>query len=146
MFINLILSSELVTIVRACNRHRNETVTLIKLVIKYKYMRKWMVEFLSKSQSCGIKFARVNSIRMTKSNRVMSVGFARLVCESVGKDLLSDHFDSNQSRESVDLLVTCHPFPSLITFVFRSSEVKRLLLDLDPYGGTWNLLVCFLSF
>ena len=28
-----------------------------------------------------------------------------LVCESVGKaDLLSDHFDSKQSRESVDLL------------------------------------------
>ena len=55
----------------------------------------------------------------------------------VGKaDLLSDHFDSKQSRESVDLLVTCLPSPSLITFAFRSSEVKRLLLDLDPYGGT----------
>ena len=24
----------------------------------------------------------------------------------------------------------------LITFAFRSSEVKRFLLDLDPYGGT----------
>ena len=60
-----------------------------------------------------------------------------LVSESVGKaDLLSDHFDSKQSRESVDLLVTCHPSPSLITFAFRSSEVKRLMLDLDPYGGT----------
>ena len=44
--------------------------------------------------------------------------------------------DSKQSRESVDLLVSCHPSPSLITFAFRSSEVKRLLLDLDPYGGT----------
>ena len=50
-------------------------------------------------------------------------------------DLRSDHFDSKQSRESVDLLVTCHPSPSLITFAFRWSEVKRLLLDLDPYGG-----------
>ena len=60
-----------------------------------------------------------------------------LVCESVGKaDLLSDHFDSKQSRASVDLLVTCHPSPSLITFAFRLSEVKCLLLDLDPYGGT----------
>ena len=60
-----------------------------------------------------------------------------LVCESLGKaDLLSDHFDSKQSRDSVDLLVTCHPSPSLITFVFRSSEVKRLLLELGPYGGT----------
>ena len=41
-----------------------------------------------------------------------------------------------QSREAVDLLLTCHPSPSLTTFAFRSSEVRRLLLDLDPYGGT----------
>ena len=59
------------------------------------------------------------------------------VCESVGKaDLLSDYFDSKQSRESVDQLVTCHPSPSLITFAFRSSQVKRLLLDLNFYDGT----------
>ena len=60
-----------------------------------------------------------------------------LVCESVGNaDLLSDHFDSKQSRKSVDLLVTCSPSSSLISFAFRSNEVKRLLFDLDPYGGT----------
>ena len=60
-----------------------------------------------------------------------------LVCGSVGKaDLLSDHFDSKHSRESVDLQDTCHPSPSLISFAFRSSEVNRLLLDLDLYGGT----------
>ena len=60
-----------------------------------------------------------------------------LVCESVGKaDLLSDYFDSKQSREAVDLPLTCHPSPSLTTFAFRSREVRRLLLDLDPYGGT----------
>ena len=60
-----------------------------------------------------------------------------LVCESVGKaDLLSDHSDSKQSREAVDLPLTCHPSPSLTTFSFRSSEVRGLLLDLDPYGGT----------
>ena len=59
-----------------------------------------------------------------------------LVCESVGKaDLLSDHFDSKQSREAVDLQLTCHPSPSLTNFVFRSREVRRLLLDLDPYDG-----------
>ena len=59
------------------------------------------------------------------------------MCESVGKaDLLSDHFDSKQSRESVDLPLTCHPSPSLVTFAFRSSEVRRLLLDLDSCGGT----------
>ena len=60
------------------------------------------------------------------------------MCELVGKaDLLSDHFDIKQSREAVDLPLTCHP--SCTTFVFRSSEVRRLLLDLDPYGGTHPL-------
>ena len=51
-------------------------------------------------------------------------------------DLLSDHFDSKQSREAVDLPLTCHPSPSLTTFAFMSTEVRHLLLDLDPYGGT----------
>ena len=61
----------------------------------------------------------------------------RLLCESVGMaDLLSDHFDNMQSREAVDLPLTCHPSPSLTTFAFMSREVRRLLLDLDPYGGT----------
>ena len=61
-----------------------------------------------------------------------------LVCESVGQaNLLSDHFDNKQSREAVDLPLTCHPSPySLTTLAFRSSEVIRLLLDLDPYCGT----------
>ena len=64
-------------------------------------------------------------------------GGGELVCESVGKaDLLSDHFDGKQSRESVDLLLTYHPSPRLTTFAFWSSEVRRLSLDLDPYGGT----------
>ena len=60
-----------------------------------------------------------------------------LVCESVGKaDLLSDHFDIKQSRKAVDMLLTCHQSPRFTTFVFRSSEVRRHLLDLDPYSGT----------
>ena len=64
-------------------------------------------------------------------------GGGGLVCESVGKaDLLSDHFDGKQSRESVDLPLTCHPSPSLTSIAFRSSEVRRLLLYLDPYGGS----------
>ena len=41
-----------------------------------------------------------------------------------------------QSREAFDLPLTCLPSPSLTTFAFRSSVVRRLLLDLDPYGGT----------
>ena len=51
-------------------------------------------------------------------------------------DLLSDHFDSKQSRETADLQLTSHPSPGLIAFAFRSNEVGRLLLDLVPYGGT----------
>ena len=59
------------------------------------------------------------------------------MCESFGKaDLLSNHFDGKQSRESVDLGLTCHSSPSLITFAFRSREVRRLLLDFNPCGGT----------
>ena len=59
------------------------------------------------------------------------------MCESVGKaDLLSDHFDGKQSTESVHLPLTCHPAPSLTSFAIRSSEIRRLLLDLDPYGGS----------
>ena len=64
-------------------------------------------------------------------------GGGGLVCESVGKaDQLLDHFDGKQSRESVDLQLTCHPSPRHTYFAFRSSEVRHLLLDLDPYGGT----------
>ena len=59
-----------------------------------------------------------------------------LVCESVQADLLSDHFDSKQSREAIDLQLTCHPSPSLTTFPFRSREVRRHSLVLDQYGGT----------
>ena len=60
-----------------------------------------------------------------------------LVCGSVGKaDLLSDHFDSKQSREAVDLRLTCHPSPSFTTVAFRSSEVRCPLLDLGPDGDT----------
>ena len=40
----------------------------------------------------------------------------RLVYESVGKaDLLSDHFDSKQSKEAVHLPITCNPSPCLTT-------------------------------
>ena len=60
-----------------------------------------------------------------------------LVCESVGKtEMLSAHFHGKQFMDPVDLPSTCHPSPSLTTFAIGSLEVKRLLLDLDSYGGT----------
>ena len=52
-------------------------------------------------------------------------------------DLLSDHLDSKQPRESLDLPLSCHPSPGFIPFAFRSSEVRRLLLDLDPCGSIY---------
>ena len=67
------------------------------------------------------------------------------MCESVGKaDLLSDHFDSKQFREAVDLpsgrsTAICHPSPSFTTIAFRSRDVRCLLLDLDPYCVTDSL-------
>ena len=57
--------------------------------------------------------------------------------ESVGTaDLLSDCFDGKQSSDSVDLPLTYHPSPKLTIFAFRSSEVRRLLFDMDPNWGS----------
>ena len=64
-------------------------------------------------------------------------GSGGLVYELVSKDdLLSDHYKGKQFRESVDLLLTCHRSPRLTFIAFRSSGVRRLLLDLDPYCGS----------
>ena len=73
----------------------------------------------------------------SSSMPLVFIGGGVLVCESVCKaDIVSDHFVSKQSRESADLPFTCHPSPRLTTLSFRSNEVRRLFLDLDPYGGT----------
>ena len=67
-------------------------------------------------------------------------GCGGLVCESIGKaDLLSNHLDGKQSSESADLPLTYRPSPQLTSFAFRSSEIRRLLLDLYPYGGSDSL-------
>ena len=67
-------------------------------------------------------------------------GGGGVVCESVSKaDLLSDHFDGKQSRESVDPPLTCHPYPRRTFFAMGSNEVRRLLLNFDSYGGSNSL-------
>ena len=53
-------------IVRPCDRHSNETVTLGKHVTKYKHMQNWMIEYLRKVENRSIKITRVNSISITK--------------------------------------------------------------------------------
>ena len=58
---NLFLSTmNRITIVRPCDRHSNETVTLRKHVTKSKNMLKWMFEFFRKFENRGIKIALVN--------------------------------------------------------------------------------------
>ena len=48
-------------------------------------------------------------------------------------DLVTDHFDGKQSRESVDLPLTCHPSPRLITIAFRSIEgIQTSLVRVGP--------------
>ena len=51
-------------------------------------------------------------------------------------DLLSDNFGSKQIGEVVDLQLTAIRLLVFTTFAFRSIEVRRLLLDMDHYGGT----------
>ena len=59
------------------------------------------------------------SLRCSSLPPLVSEG-GGLVRESVDKaDLLSDHFDSKQSRKAVDLPLTCHHSPSVSTFAFR---------------------------
>ena len=53
--------------------------------------------------------------------------------------MLSDQYDRKQSMDSVDLPLICHPPQRLTTFAIKSSEVRRLVLDLNPYGGTDQL-------
>ena len=81
-----------------------------------------------------LKFAKFG---LSSSLQPLAVGSGGLACESIGKaDLQSDHFDGKQYSECADLPLTRHPSPRLTNFTFRSSEARRLLLDLDPYGGT----------
>ena len=50
--------------------------------------------------------------------------------------LLADVFDGKQSNVNLSLPDTCFPEPKLSKLAFRSSEVRKLLIDLDSYGGT----------
>ena len=70
-------------------------------------------------------------------------GGGGLVCESVGKaDLLSDHL-GKQSRESVDLLLTCHS--SSVLPPLPSGRVRSGISCLN-WTLAQTLWVCFLFF
>ena len=67
-------------IVRQCDRHSIETVTLKKHVTKHKNMRKWMIEFLKKFEKRAIKSGRDNSILITKINQFAVICFNFVGC------------------------------------------------------------------
>ena len=48
---------------------------------------------------------------------------------------LSNSFDGKQFRDVVGCPAFCHRRPKLCTFAFKAREVRRLLSELDPFGG-----------
>ena len=56
-------------------------------------------------------------------------------CPKENAVIFADVFDSKQSNNSLTMPISCFPEAELTTFAFRSGEVKKLLLELDPYGG-----------
>ena len=71
-------------IVRHCDRHSSETVTLREQVYKYKNMHKWIVEFFRKFENSSIKISRVNLTLMTES---INLQLFTLILYSVGSPL-----------------------------------------------------------
>ena len=64
-------------------------------------------------------------------------GGGGLVCESVAKPICSRIILVTSSPwRAVALPLTCRSSSSLTSFAFRSSEVRRLLLDLNHYMGS----------
>ena len=45
-------------------------------------------------------------------------------------------FNGKQSNDSLSIPQSYFPEDELTTFAFHSGEVKKLLLELGPYGGT----------
>ena len=44
------------------------------------------------------------------------------------------HFDAKHCRDSLQQSHSCDSSPVLCSVAFRSSLIRSLLLDLDPYG------------
>ena len=59
-----------------------------------------------------------------------------MIADPAGKaDLLASQFNSKMSSAVFVEPPFCHPSPECSSLAFRSSTVKRLLLQLDSYGG-----------
>ena len=57
-------------------------------------------------------------------------------CPKEKATLFANVFDGKQSDEVLTLPQSCHPEAKLTTIAFRSREIERLMLELDPYGGS----------
>ena len=50
--------------------------------------------------------------------------------------LLANVFDEKQSSEKLGIPQPCHPMVKLTMTVYRSQEIKRLILVLNPYDDS----------
>ena len=70
----------------------------------------------------------------------------KLVCSADKKaSLFAAQFDVMQCRDSFQQPHSCDPSPVLCSVAFRLCSIRRLLLDMNPYGGNY-LDGMFLSF
>ena len=105
----------------ACDRHSNETVTLGKHATIYKIVRKCIVEFLSKSESRGIKIALINSIRITKAINLLEFCSVGVGCHRGRFSLHSQFIEKpivlfNASVHFVSWRQVLHGFNYFITY------------------------------
>ena len=99
-------------IVRPFDQHSNETATVRIHVTKYKHMRKLMLVFLEKFENCGIKIARVNSIRNTKSINLLQF------CMVLGVRCDVDIFKLTPLRSPLIVKVYVLYFVKVLSFQF----------------------------
>ena len=66
---------------------------------------------------------------------LLKLGGSLTHCPKDKSTLFGDVFDSKQSNGKLTMPQSCFPVPKLTTLVFRSWEIRSLLLDLDDYGS-----------
>ena len=62
-------------------------------------------------------------------------GGALVVSPAEKASLLGTLFDSKQCHEQFVTRLSCFPLPVCNSMAFRTSVIRRLLLDFDSYGG-----------
>ena len=91
----------------------------------------------------GGSLERISLWRGFIHSPLQAVGDALVLDPALKAELLSEHFDGKQSRDSVALPLSCHPEPKFCSFAFKSREVERILLYLDVRDGVGPLFFSF---